>query len=843
MTFNLNWFIEERIKHYLENTEYVELEYQKQLIFDTVRFNIYTLSRYPMERAKVGIQGQFDMYEAQSRFVNLNNTPYYLDSLEIIYPMKFLKEQIFWEDVEDFNVLNDGTDWRPDLKNSYTDVDKNLIAKAKEIWLENELSKKADLIDNFMMEGCHYPVPVIHLDVGMGKTLIGILTMVITIETFIELNKFLYSIIGKNKLFNNVKTNNPFEKAQLKDFQINFIIIPIMKREIEKMIYKLNLNDKINIKFINNNSLKDFQETLDPKNIFSKMYHQMGDMLAILYIDWAYSFIKSNYDEEQTENFLLNSLLQGYGTYRYDVEELEEDYASWKLSLEELKKKFIDKLYRLTDEITSKADLPLCIIDEFSSKKTPIYREDNDFITLFQPFLWKWKHLGLVGVGLTASYNDSIRPEIWFFTYTADYFSKFFEKKDVIKELVEKKLYNDVGFLYKNIYMNNKKIATYQEKLDVINKLSERILEISNQKQQDLNAIFNTFNKLIENFLKNEAIMEEKKEYDNGENLIQFVQNLDWLKAPIEETLNNDIIKSVIEEKEKVNKDLENFKKESFYDIKISDILEDKGLVNLKDEKTIYLLDHEYKRLNENAIKELVKWFEANDIKVFQKEWFNRDVLDETLDSKEHSGIVFVGYVDEIGKGLNLQDFDNIVILYANQCSFDDIYQSLGRVDRLGSNWKMKEVFLVHFEKNEEMFKKLIEKRKEISFEVKIEEYNIIKNIDLKAIRENYQNIENQIQYIDSIIEKNNFKEILKRHENLMEDTKINISKEQLELYQNTKDVVFELLKSISDELKNQLNYIRTVLKDWTWLTSMENIGKTNIVDAIETIKLSIWID
>jgi hypothetical protein len=75
--------------------------------------------------------------------------------------------------------------------------------------------------------------------------------------------------------------------------------------------------------------------------------------------------------------------------------------------------------------------------------------------------------------------------------------------------------------------MNNKKIATYQEKLDVINKLSERILEISNQKQQDLNAIFNTFNKLIENFLKNEAIMEEKKEYDNGENLIQFVQNLD----------------------------------------------------------------------------------------------------------------------------------------------------------------------------------------------------------------------------------------------------------------------------------------------------------------------------
>jgi hypothetical protein len=48
-----------------------------------------------MERAKVGIQGQFDMYEAQSRFVNLNNTPYYLDSLEIIYPMKFLKEQIF----------------------------------------------------------------------------------------------------------------------------------------------------------------------------------------------------------------------------------------------------------------------------------------------------------------------------------------------------------------------------------------------------------------------------------------------------------------------------------------------------------------------------------------------------------------------------------------------------------------------------------------------------------------------------------------------------------------------------------------------------------------------------
>ena len=843
MTFKLNDFIKERIDFHIKNSDYVELDFQKKIIYDTVRFNIYTLSRYPMERAKVGIQWQFDMYEAHRRFVNLNNTPYFLDSLEKIYPMKFFQEEIFWDDLEDFNVLNDGTEGRPMLENQYTELDKTLVKNAKELWLEDELSKKADLMANFMDEWPHYPTPVVHLDVGMGKSFIGVLIMIITLETYLEVNKYLYSIIWKNRLFKNVKTKNPFENTQVKDFQLNLIIIPAMKREFEKMIVKLNLKKETNINFIKNSAKKDFEKELDPGHIFAKFYHQMGDMLAVLYIDWAYNFIKSNYDEEQSENFLLNSLIQWYGTYINDVEDLETDYADGVIDLETLKTKFIEELYRVTDKYTNLADLPLCIIDEFSSTKTPIYRDDKSFIELFQPFLWNWKHLGLVWVWLTASENTAIRPTIWFYSYTADYFSKFIEKKDVIKELIDKWLYKETWFLYKNIYMNNTKIEEYQEQLEKIKVITKQIAQLAENKSKDIQALIDAFNVIMHDFLKKEEDMINSWTFDDWKNLEGLLKNLEWIKIPLGEIINDNWLRDLVDNKEKLEEAIKNFKRDSFYLLNISDIIEDKWLVWLKDSKTIYLLDPSYKQNNPKALEDFVAWFKENEIHVFQVKGFSRDDLDKTLEKNQWEWIAIVGYIDEMWKWFNFQDFDNIVILYANQCSFDDIYQALGRIDRLGIDVsKQKEAIFIHFTKNEEFFDKLLSKRSSLAQEVKIEDYTILSDMNMWTINWTYMSVEKNLDNIKKVIDDNGFEKVVKTYKS--KKGSIKLTDEQIENYQNTRDIVVDILKNISIELENQIKYISSIINVWNYGSkdTKLTIGKTNILEAIDSIKTVIWI-
>ena len=48
---NINKFIEERIDFYIKNSEYIELNYQKEFIKSTVKFFIYTLTwRSALER-------------------------------------------------------------------------------------------------------------------------------------------------------------------------------------------------------------------------------------------------------------------------------------------------------------------------------------------------------------------------------------------------------------------------------------------------------------------------------------------------------------------------------------------------------------------------------------------------------------------------------------------------------------------------------------------------------------------------------------------------------------------------------------------------------------------------
>ena len=194
-------------------------------------------------------------------------------------------------------------------------------------------------------------------------------------------------------------------------------------------------------------------------------------------------------------------------------------------------------------------------------------------------------------------------------------------------------------------------------------------------------------------------------------------------------------------------------------------------------------------------------------------------------------------------KWFNFQDFDNIVILYANQCSFDDIYQALGRIDRLGIDVsKQKEAIFIHFTKNEEFFDKLLSKRSSLAQEVKIEDYTILSDMNMWTINWTYLSVEKNLDNIKKVIDDNGFEKVVKTYKS--KQSSIKLTDEQIENYQNTRDIVVDILKNISIELENQIKYISSIINVWNYGSrdTKLTIGKTNILEAIDSIKTVIWV-
>ena len=391
--------------------------------------------------------------------------------------------------------------------------------------------------------------------------------------------------------------------------------------------------------------------------------------------------------------------------------------------------------------------------------------------------------------------------------------------------------------------MNNTKIEEYQEQLEKIKVITKQIAQLAENKSKDIQALIDAFNVIMHDFLKKEEEMINSWSFDNWKNLEGLLKNLEWIKIPLGEIINDNWLRDLVDNKEKLEEAIRNFKRDSFYLLNISDIIEDKGLVWLKDSKTIYLLDPSYKQNNPKALEDFVAWFKENEIPVFQVKGFSRDDLDKTLEKNQWEWIAIVGYIDEMWKWFNFQDFDNIVILYANQCSFDDIYQALGRIDRLGIDVsKQKEAIFIHFTKNEEFFDKLLSKRSSLAQEVKIEDYTILSDMNMWTINWTYLSVEKNLDNIKKVIDENGFEKVVKTYKS--KKGSIKLTDEQIENYQNTRDIVVDILKNISIELENQIKYISSIINVWNYGSreSKLTIGKTNILEAIDSIKTVIWV-
>lgn len=823
---NINKFIEERIDSYIKNSDYIELNYQKEFIKSTVKFFIYTLTwRSALERFNFWVLGNFD----QNRFVKTRKLPYLSETKKDISVDDFLKEQILWEWFEDFDISNE--DGR----------------KLDTYASRQQEDERPDILTDVVFDVNYYPMPNVHLDVGLWKTLIGILSSIIILETMLELNKHVEELIKKNVKIPYTRQNNKFLNMSVKDFQINFAIIPIMKREIEKMIYKLNLQDKVNIHlFLNSNAKKLLEQTnLDPNNNFTKLYFELFDKVWLAYIDWAYQRI-DKIDHEQALNFLLNTTLQWYSMESYEVREREKWYKSWEANYSEsnLIKTFWEHQQDMTAEYTTTYQLPFFIVDELASKKTFIYKNDKDFIKLFNSNYDDCKFFWITWVWLSASSNKAILPTFWYIPRLAEYYSSFLSKKAIIDELIQKGVYKDSWFLYKNIYMNHNNMASYEEQLKKLWDINKKIFETVNANEKDLSKIIEVIDLATNDFLSNEQEMIENKAFDWWENLENFVRNLTNIMYSLNIKEKKQNIRKMLSIKSEIEEEIEITKEKLFYELEIEDIINDKWLTDLHQKNTIYLLDKNFKSNKPNKLNNFVKYLEKEDIHVFTVKNYSRDALEQVIEQKKKENvdenariwwIALVWYVDEMWKGLNLQDFDNIVILYANQCSFDDIYQALGRIDRLGVDvLKEKEAIFVHFTKDEEFFDKLLWKRENLSYELRIEDYQVNKEIKVKDVQNTTKKIENQIKDLESFIENSDIKNYFVSYEEKVKEDKMN--EEKYKNYLKNRDIVLDILVETVEELKQNIKYITNVLVTKGGKTERD-YSETTILEALKIIQ------
>lgn len=832
-------FIDERINYYYSESGYVELDFQKQAIKDAVRFNLYSLvARSGYERRDMGIFGNFD----NSRVVVTGDLPYIDDTREDLNLPGFVNS-ILGEDFSDFTF--DPTTENPE-GNSYTKYSKANFG----IQLDKLI----------YLDVGYYPVPVIHLDVGMGKTVCGMIAAFVTIEAYLELNKVIEDLAKKCTVIPYTNQHNKFLNYTLKDFQINVAIIPAMKREFEKMTYKLfmkegmtgKISDYVTLKYLPNNLPSLFtKDNLDPHNNFSLFYHEMFDKIGLCAIDTFYKKTLELGGEDEALMFLENTTIQGISMDAEEVAMLENQYEFEDIDIEYLKSNFWKRTQELTVEYAGRYGLPFVVIDEFASPKTFVYRNEAKFRDIFDSTSEKGKYLACVGVGLTASSNKAIDPVNWMTSRIGHYYSSFLSKQDVIEELVSKGIYKEAGFLYQNLYMNANNVQEYQDKLDELSSMNFFLQDLLKKRQKDIFGIQKTLNQNIDEFLAKENEMMQKGEFDGGENLQNFSLNIAQIKQPVELMVLDTTIDDFVKKKQEFEKQIEEFKIKSFYAYKIEDILEDKGLGDLQEQKVIYLFDSKYKREFASKLKDFVSYLKENDIDTLAVNEYSRDKLDAIIERKikeaqkenpeikpeevNIGGIALVGCIEDLGKGFNLQDFDTIVIMYANQCSFDDIYQALGRLDRIGTDTsKMKEAIFVHFLKNEAFFDELLKKRTNLALEVKIEDYLITKDLPKQFMSSITKDVEVALEDVERIVKQNKLWEIAKTAKKHLAEIKekTNYTTEQIELYESNRDLVLEMVKNIQKLLQSQLNCVYGMLQ-----MGNGSLEKTKILEALDTIQ------
>lgn len=565
---------------------------------------------------------------------------------------------------------------------------------------------------------------ILHIDVWLWKTLMSVVSMLTIIKWIFYLDHVVWKMNFKKDWF--------FDD----DFRIQDLEKKLKNREwiVEKDL-------KINIICKKILSL-EFQEVLKRIN-------------PEIWIEFLYNWISKDwydFDNDHKVAKLLTYISHKASFLYYDEvfdpdndEHINETFSSFMI---------INKDYMISAEPDKELQLEnsiwLFIIDEFWTDKFLFWSWKSEEK---RNRLWK-----IYWVWLTASVVPKLPLD--------QVVSQFVKKKDVLWELTWKWLYKEDWFLYKNINEIN---TEYEDILEWLRKVISEYKAKSNLNIASWRKIIDLMKESIEEFVKSNHsdveefiwnIMNLKKAFDS-QTWWKWWTMRDYEKAKLEwmiaqfETLKKEKIKS-------------------FYKKDILSILSKNDLNYLFEKNTIIIFD---------------KFFDHDKIKDFreklEKEWIKFVTVENSKELK-WTWNVLIWDLNSLSKWINLQNFDNLLFLYLNQMTFDDVHQTIWRIDRIWSVTN-KEIVFLSFVKDTWLIDKIIKKRKEISNKYNIENY----------LLQDWTRIEWLNEYQDKITWiKTEFAKLFEKKEITWVD------KEKMKLLKENETMIKEMIKDMYEQCK-----------------------------------------
>lgn len=601
---------------------------------------------------------------------------------------------------------------------------------------KNIFEKNMKEIQEKFFENRNWFINVLHVDVWLWKTLMSVISMLTIIKWIPYVHEILYKkSFKKDGLFDCQEfqefteyKRNSTKWLVWKDVKVNIICKKILSLEFQEIINRIW--EDVKFEFLYNWTSDNWYD-FDNNFKLSKELSTLSYLAQMYYFDDVFDV---NNDEHKME--LLSSVWLLFSDFVLWNDEIET--YNWDLSTQEWKESLANSMW-------------LFIIDEYWTDKFLFWEWKN---SIKKEILWK-----IYWIWLTAS----VLVKSW--THT-EFKSEFISKKDVLDELVERWLYKADWFLYKNINENN-----------------EEYNEITKSLRIAISEYKKATNTWIENWRKTlELMMESINSFlkNDDQSVEEFLSNMSALKQAFESQTDMKISNF---EKERLKSLVDNFqnmknqKIKTFYSWKIYDKFTHFDLTYLFEKNTIIIFD---------------KWFTDEKIKEFKdklsKEWINF-VTVENSQKLNWTWNVLIWNLNELSKWINLQNFDNLLFMYLNQMTFDDVHQTIWRIDRI---WSIsdKEIVFLSFVKDNEIIDKIIKKRKEISNKYSIENFLLQDEQTINWLRTFWNSI-------DEI--KNKYKELFDETKN---SKKWDLNQEKLKLLNEHKDMIKEMIKDMQEQYK-----------------------------------------
>lgn len=345
---------------------------------------------------------------------------------------------------------------------------------------------------------------------------------------------------------------------------------------------------------------------------------------------------------------------------------------------------------------------------------------------------------------------------------------------EILKELSDSHLYTP-----ENKFLYNFQRVVSDEVIDLTNQLEETKQHVENSILSTLGTIKDYRSNLYSYFRKftdNQLFTEQELE-DFSTKLTLYKQNNDLDKQLQQNKKLFDNVTNLTQELDKTIKD-------SCYD-NIINVLTEGHINYLFEGNTVLILDNS---LN-SKIKLIKDYLKDNDCKILNTENFR---------NMSWTRNVLVWLSREVQKWLNLQQFDNIIFMYVNNMSVNDIYQGIGRVDRIWTKLTDKNITMFYYGVQEEFLKQLVSSKDNFNPSMQVSVVN-----RMSSVRINNTKTFTQAQQQSELL-KDNLKNLDTQLAWKLKDLKEKkqLTKEKLLMVNEYKSTFVEIFKEIESQFK-----------------------------------------